>query len=284
MKSRIIVGVLAVLLLCGTSVLHAQRGGRGGVPLIQILDSKDIKNGKGEGEIAKDVPGEITFTAKTTPRYELSKGKEAPELKYSRPWLELAIPFKTRTKAGVPWLDNVRVKVELISPVLGPQGRWEWAVLAGDFVLEPVANTGGLPIPPGSIIAEKGDYVYHVVRFYLSPATVSRYFAGTSAQPKNFEKILAGIPARVTIGGEGGSVQGIKPANKEFVSFAKEKIGAKLKDKDAETILAHFKRYDANNRSVFELFDVVLSSSDSPWEWVDYERQEHTKKPVAGRQ
>ena len=54
MKNRIIVGVLAVLLLCGASMLHAQRSGRGGARLIQILDSK---SGNGEsGEIAKDIP------------------------------------------------------------------------------------------------------------------------------------------------------------------------------------------------------------------------------------
>lgn len=280
MKSRIIVGVLTVLLLCGVSALHAQRGSRGGARLVQILDAK---TGNGEaGEIAKDIPGVITVSAKSVPRYELAKGKDAPELKYSRPWLEVAVPFKTNTKAGAPWLDNVKVKVELLSPVVGPKGRWEWAVLSGDFALEPVANIGG-SIPPGAVVAEKGDYVYHVVRFYLSSTTVSRYFAGTSDLPKNFEKILSGIPVRVTFTGDGGMVQGIKPAGKEFASFAKDKVGAKMKNEDTAAVLARFKEYDANNRSFFELFDVVLSSSDSPWEWVDYERQEHTKKQTAGR-
>ncbi len=280
MKSRIIVGVLTVLLLCGASVLHAQRGSRGGARLVQILDAK---TGNGEaGEIAKDIPGVITVSAKSVPRYELAKGKDAPELKYSRPWLEVAVPFKTNTKAGAPWLDNVKVKVELLSPVVGPKGRWEWAVLSGDFALEPVANIGG-SVPPGAVVAEKGDYVYHVVRFYLSSTTVSRYFAGTSDLPKNFEKILSGIPVRVTFTGDGGMVQGIKPAGKEFASFAKDKVGAKMKNEDTAAVLARFKEYDANNRSFFELFDVVLSSSDSPWEWVDYERQEHTKKQTAGR-
>lgn len=280
MKSRIIVGVLTVLLLCGVSALHAQRGSRGGARLVQILDAK---TGNGEaGEIAKDIPGVITVSAKSVPRYELAKGKDAPELKYSRPWLEVAVPFKTNTKAGAPWLDNVKVKVELLSPVVGPKGRWEWAVLSGDFALEPVANIGG-SIPPGAVVAEKGDYVYHVVRFYLSSTTVSRYFAGTSELPKNFEKILSGIPVRVTFTGDGGMVQGIKPAGKEFASFAKDKVGAKMKNEDTAAVLARFKEYDANNRSFFELFDVVLSSSDSPWEWVDYERQEHTKKQTAGR-
>ena len=280
MKSRIIVGVLTVLLLCGVSALHAQRGSRGGARLVQILDAK---TGNGEaGEIAKDIPGVITVSAKSVPRYELAKGKDAPELKYSRPWLEVAVPFKTNTKAGAPWLDNVKVKVELLSPVVGPKGRWEWAVLSGDFALEPVANIGG-SIPPGAVVAEKGDYVYHVVRFYLSSTTVSRYFAGTSDLPKNFEKILSGIPVRVTFTGDGGMVQGIKPAGKEFASFAKDKVGAKMKNEDTAEVLARFKEYDANNRSFFELFDVVLSSSDSPWEWVDYERQEHTKKQTAGR-
>ena len=279
MKSRIIVGVLTVLLLCGVSALHAQRGSRGGARLVQILDAK---TGNGEaGEIAKDIPGVITVSAKSVPRYELAKGKDAPELKYSRPWLEVAVPFKTNTKAGAPWLDNVKVKVELLSPVVGPKGRWEWAVLSGDFALEPVANIGG-SIPPGAVVAEKGDYVYHVVRFYLSSTTVSRYFAGTSELPKNFEKILSGIPVRVTFTGDGGMVQGIKPAGKEFASFAKDKVGAKMKNEDTAAVLARFKEYDANNRSFFELFDVVLSSSDSPWEWVDYERQEHTKKQTAG--
>ena len=280
MKSRIIVGVLTVLLLCGVSALHAQRGSRGGARLVQILDAK---TGNGEaGEIAKDIPGVITVSAKSVPRYELAKGKDAPELKYSRPWLEVAVPFKTNTKAGAPWLDNVKVKVELLSPVVGPKGRWEWAVLSGDFALEPVANIGG-SIPPGAVVAEKGDYVYHVVRFYLSSTTVSRYFAGTSDLPKNFEKILSGIPVRVTFTGDGGMVQGIKPAGKEFASFAKDKVGAKMKNEDTAAVLARFKEYDANNRSFFELFDVVLSSSDSPWEWVDYERQEHTKKQTVGR-
>ena len=281
MKNRIIVGVLTVLLLCGASMLHAQRSGRGGARLIQILDSK---SGNGEsGEIAKDIPGMITITTKSAPRYELAKGKDAPELKYSRPWLEIAVPFKTNTKAGMPWLDNVKVKVELLSPVVGPRGRWEWAVLTGDFALEPVANVGGLAVPPGAIIGEKGDYVYHVVRFYLSPAIVSRYFAGVSELPKNFEKILSGLPARVTITGEGGTVQGIKPAGKEFAGFVKDKAGAKMKNEDTAAVLARFKEYDANNRSFLELFNVVLSSSDSPWEWVDYERQEHTIKQEAGR-
>ena len=282
MKNRIIVGVLTVLLLCGVSALHAQRGGgRGGARLIQILDTK---SGSGEsGEIAKDIPGVITITTKNVPRYELSKGKDAPELKYSRPWLEIAVPFKTNTKAGFPWLDNVKVKVELLSPVVGPRGRWEWAVLAGDFALEPVANIGGLAVPPGAIIAEKGDYVYHVVRFYLSSTTLSRYFAGVSELPKNYEKILSGIPVRVTITGDGGMVQAIKPAGKEFAAFAKDKVGAKMKNEDTAAVLNRFKEYDANNRSFFELFDVVLSSSDSPWEWVDYERQEHTKKQTVGR-
>ena len=55
MKNRIIFGVLTVLLLCGASTLNAQRGGRGGAQLVQILDSK---TGSGESsEIAKDIPG-----------------------------------------------------------------------------------------------------------------------------------------------------------------------------------------------------------------------------------
>ena len=283
MKNRIAVGVMTVLLLCCASMLQAQKSsGRGGASLVQILDSK---SGNGEsGEIAKDIPGMITVSTKAVPRYELSKGKDAPELKYARPWLEIAVPFKTNTKIGTPWLDNLQVKVELMSPVVGPKGRREWAVLSGDFALEPVANVSGLAVPPGFILAEKGDYVYHVVRFYLSPATISRYFVGMSEPPKNFEKILAGIPVRVTIDGVGGApVQGIKPAGKEFVSFVKEKVGGRLKADDTASTQARFKDYDANNRGYFELFDTVLSSADSPWEWVDYERQEHTKKQAAAR-
>lgn len=282
MKNRIIFGVLTVLLLCGASTLNAQRGGRGGAQLVQILDSK---TGSGESsEIAKDIPGVITVSMKTVPRYELSKGKDAPELKYSRPWCEIAVPFKTNTKAGAPWLDNLKVKVELLSPVIGPNGRWEWAVLSGDFTLEPVANVGGLAVPPGYIVGEKGDYVYHVIRCYLSPATVSRYFVGYKEPPKNLEKILSGIPVRVTIEGAGGAaVQGIKPAGKEFTSFIKDKMNGKMKSDDRAAVAARFKDYDANNRSYFELFDVVLSGSDSPWAWVDFERQEHTKKQAAGR-
>lgn len=276
MKSRIIVGVMTVLLLCGATMLHAQRGSRGGARLVQILDSK---SGSGESsEIAKDIPGMITVTTKSVPRFELSKGKEAPELKYERKWVEIAVPFKTNTKAGMPWLDNLRVKVELMSPVVGAKGRREWGVLSGEFVLEPVANIGGQSVPPGYIVGEKDDYVYHVVRFYLTPATVSRYFVGTKDIPKGFDKIISGIPVRVTIVGDGVSVQGIKPAGKEFLKNS----GVKKLD-DISAMAARFQDYDANNRSYFELSDVVLSNEESPWAWIDYERQEHTKKQAAGR-
>lgn len=276
MKSRIIVGVLTVLLLCGASTLQAQRSGSRGVRVVQILD---VKSGSGEsGEIAKDIPGVITVEAKTVPRYELSKGKEAPELKYTRPWVEVAVPFKTNTKSGMPWLDNLKVKVEVMAPVYNAKGRKEWGVLAGDFMLEPVANIGGQAVPPGYIVGEKGDYVYHVLRVYLSPATVSRYLLGGKEQPKNFDKIISGLPVRVTIEGDGVSVQGVKPAGKEFMKFCDVK-----KIDDISAMAARFKDYDSNNRSYFELLDVVLSSSESPWAWFDFERQEHTKKQAAGR-
>lgn len=280
MKSRIIVGVLTVLLLCGVSTLQAQRsGGRGN--LVQILDTKS-RNGE-SGDIAKDIPGVITVSTKDTPRFELAKGKDAPELKYSRPWVEIAVPFKTNTKANVPWFDNLKVKVEIMSPVIGPKGRWEWAVLTGEYSLEPVANVGGSSIPPGYIVAEKGDYVYHVVRFYLSPATLSRYFVGLGEQPKNLEKVISGLPVRVTIEGDGVSAVGIKPAGKEFINTLTKNRGPKLKADDVSAMAARFNDYDSNNRNYFELLDVVLSNSESPWAWFDYERQEHTKKQAAGR-
>ena len=286
MKSRLVAGVLTtVLLLCGASTLEAQRSGKNAGPrLVQILDSK---SGSGESsEIAKDIPGVITVTAKTTPRYELSKGKDAPELKYSRPWLEVAVPFKTNAKAGRPWIDNAKVKVELIAPVVGSRGAWEWGVLNGSFELEPVANIGEKAIPPGYIIGEKNGFVYHMVRFYISPGIISRYFVGNHDVPKNFEKILSGIPVRVTFEMDGVVATGIKPAGKDFADFAKKLTGIRsnLKAEDMATADARFKDYDANGRrGYFELFDVVLSSTDSPWAWIDYERQEHTKKSESGR-
>lgn len=275
MKSRLAAGVMTVLLLCGVSTLEAQQGRP-----IQVLDSR---SGSGEdGSIAKDIPGVITVTSKPTIRYEYAKGKDAPELKYARPWLEVMVPFKTNTKSGTPWLDDVTVKVDIFTPVLNSKGKWEWGVFSGKFMLEPVANTGGA-VPPGFVISEKGDFVYHVVRFYISPATVSRYMIGMGEPPKNFDKIISGLPVRVTIDANGLSVQGVKPAGKEFASFVKAKLKGALKAENTGAIVNLAKRFDANERDFFLLSDVVLPGSESPWAWFDYERQEHVKKSESRR-
>lgn len=272
MKRRFISAAFAGLFLFCIHAVEAKpaaaSAASGGKNLITVIGSK------GSAENNETPYTSITSSLKSTPRflidgvsYETSK----QEKRNAKGWIEIIIPFKTELSKESPWLENIRVNVDVLIPVVNEQQQVEWGVLSGSALLAPVANG---PTEPGKV------YGYHNVRMFVSSYIVTRYVALRSDR-KRFEKIVEGFPVSVTFTYENAAYTGGRPASKDFLKICTAKDapafpGGKLTaSTDAETA-ALFKYYQKNRRAFFVLNDAIVPASKTPWIWFEFDKQENT--------
>lgn len=289
MKNRIPVLLAVMLLLFCTGSLFAQkRGGKAGAKLIVLLNNaKDDKGG--------EAPSSIQVTVRETPRFLMDNytyEHSRKDKKRAKGWVEIVVPFKTErvmTKNPVtgkdmvsnPWLENIQVDIDVLSPVLNDQQQVEWGILHGSATLAPVSNvksrvsSGGASTP----------YEYHQVRFYLSPYVVARYVA-LKGDAKKFIKFAAGFPVQVTFHYGNMTYSGGRAMGKDFADVCNKAIrekkllsfpgGQELVPTSEIAAAKMFTVYQKNPRAFFVLDDAILPVSRTPWAWFEYDKQEQT--------
>lgn len=292
MKNKILTCAAVLLLLAaGLQPLQAQAPRRPSAgrsaELIQILGSER----KGSGDIAGNIKSYITSGAKLTPQFQLAEHQETASKQENQtavPWIEVTIPFTTNLAAkDVPWLENVVATVELMLPVVNDRMQQEWGVLRGTFNLAPVANraAGRHGHRLGGILKEEKGQAYHILRAYVSPYVVSRYLIAPGDDSKKLRNLLKGCPIRVTLNYNSRDYMDGRPVTEDFLKAAQgvpflgssESLAAVAKKMGPLQMTGTmFQSYDRNRRAFFELNDVVIPGSKTPWAWIDYDRQEHT--------
>jgi len=292
MKMRMwITAVLLALLLIEVVPVQAQSKRKAakssGGTLISLIGSKVGNEEEIEGTGYRAY---LSLTPKDTPTFLLVEHQETKSKntrKNEKPWIEIAIPFKTKINPNGTdrWLENVSIKVELMTPILSDRQKAtiEWGVLSGTATLAPIANVarGKNKYYSGYTLFEKDGYCYHIIRFFISPAAVSRFLLLPEMDVKTLREMVPGMPVRVTFTYDKEEFTAVSAMSKNYIkivskSDAFKKMKVDPKEDSTKDTLALFAKYDDSPRSYFVIENTILPTSKTPWAWLDYDRQEHT--------
>ncbi len=282
MKKQFLAGITVLLVLAGVQPVFAQQGEKS-TPLIQVISTKETaKNLKVDNEYA--AMG-IQVERKNTPQIQYDEHQETVsknEKKSAVPWLQISVPFRTlavaadrKNKDGNSaalrdsWLEDVDIDIELIVPVLNHNGKKEYGILKGTATLAPVRNH--------NINAGTSPYIYHNVKFYVSPYIVARYIMSSGVKADKLEKMIPDCPVRVLFRYGKQEFGGVKIQSKRFDEQAKA-LGL-----PAKTTKELFTTYDKESRSLYTVPGGIIPAGKTPWAWIDYDHQEHTLDDVPRR-